>query len=152
MSGNSEKTVVASVDIARSPHDVFGYVTDAAHIPDWQPDVRKAAFEEPANVGVGSRGREVRHVMGADRTIAWEVTAYDPDQRYGVRGIDGPVRARVSVKLAPAEADASTHVEYSIGFEGHGIGKLIAPLARKGARKEVPTTLELLKQRLEAQS
>lgn len=150
MSGTPVNTVIATTDIARSPHDVFGYVTNAARLPEWQPDVRRAAFDEPATVGVGSRGREVRHVMGADRTIAWEVTAYDPDRRYGVRGIDGPVRAHVTVKLAPAEDGASTHVEYGIGFEGHGIGKLIAILARKGAHKDLPTTLDLLKQRLEA--
>lgn len=149
MSRTSGKSVVAAVDIARSPHDVFGYVADAAHIPDWQPDVRSAGFDEPARAGVGSRGREVRHVMGANRTITWEVTDYDPDHRYGVRGLDGPVRAHVTVELAPTDDGAGTHLEYGIGFEGHGIGKLIAVLARKGARKDLPATLELLKQRLE---
>lgn len=152
MPSTSMKTITVSTDIARSPQDVFGYISDAARLPDWQPDVRKAAFDEPANLGVGSRGREVRHVMGADRTIAWEITEYDPGHRYGVRGIDGPVRAHVTVELAPAEAGAGTHVEYGIGFEGHGIGKLIAVLARKSARKDLPATLELLKKRLETGS
>ncbi|MGI6875387.1 SRPBCC family protein [Amycolatopsis sp. 3B14] len=139
----------AAVDIARSPQEVFGFLTDATHLPDWQPDVRTAAFDGPAPVTVGTRGHEVRHVMGADRTIAWEVTAYDPGRRYGVRGVDGPVRANVDVTFTPE--GQGTHVEYGIAFEGHGVGRFIAPLARRNARKQVPATLGLLKQHLEAQ-
>ncbi|GHE77956.1 hypothetical protein GCM10017786_04380 [Amycolatopsis deserti] len=148
MTGTSGRTV-ATVDIARSPHEVFGYVTDAAHLPDWQPDVRTAGFDDPAHVTVGTRGHEVRHVMGADRTIGWEVTAYEPDRHYAVRGIDGPVRAHVDVTFAPG--GTGTHVEYGIGFEGHGVGKVLAVLARRNTRKDLPVRLDQLKQRLEAQ-
>lgn len=143
------KTIAASADIARSPHDVFDFLTDASRLPEWQPDVEKAEAEPPATRGVGMRGSEVRRVPGGPRTIRWEVSAYEPSRHYGVRGIDGPVRAHVTVDLTPVDDGASTHVDYTIGFEGHGIGKLIAPLARQGARKDVPASLALLKQRLE---
>lgn len=150
MSGTPGKTIAATVDIARGLHEVFGYVTDAAHLPDWQPDVSTAALDDPAHVRVGTRGHEVRHVMGTDRRIGWEVTVYDPDRRYAVRGIDGPVRAHVDVTFTPGAT--GTHVEYGIGFEGHGVGKLIAVLARRNARKDVPAALDRLKQRLETGS
>ena len=119
MSDTGVKTITAEVDIARSPHEVFGFIADAAHLPEWQPDVRQAAFDEPAAVAVGSRGREVRHVMGSDRPITWEVTDYDPDRRYGVRGVDGPVRAHVTMDLTPTTDGTGTHLEYGIDFEGH---------------------------------
>lgn len=150
MSETGVKAITAGVDIARSPRQVFGYIADAKHLPEWQPDVRRAAFDQPTAVGVGTRGQEVRHVMGADRSITWEVTGYDPHRRYGVRGIDGPVRAHVTMDLTPTTDDSGTHLEYGIGFEGHGIGKLIAPLARNGARKDLAATLERLRLRLEA--
>jgi uncharacterized protein YndB with AHSA1/START domain len=149
MSGTGVKTITAGVDIARSPRQVFGYIADATHLPEWQPDVRQAAFDQPTAVGVGTRGQEVRHVMGADRPITWEVTDYDPHRRYGVRGIDGPVRAHVTMDLTPTTDGTGTHLEYGIDFQGHGIGKLIAPLARKGARKDLVATLERLRRRLE---
>jgi uncharacterized protein YndB with AHSA1/START domain len=149
MSENGAKTITAGVDIARSPRDVFGYIADATHLPEWQPDVRQAAFDQPTAVGVGTRGQEVRHVMGADRPITWEVTDYDPQRRYGVRGTDGPVRARVTMDLTSNIDGTGTHLEYSIDFEGRGIGKLIAPLARKGAGKDLAATLERLRRRLE---
>ena len=149
MTGTRGKAVTARVDIARNPSQVFDYIADATHLPEWQPDVRQAAFDQPAAVGVGARGKEIRHVMGADRAIAWEVTDYDPQRRYAVRGIDGPVRARVTMDLTPDTDGTGTHLAYRIDFEGHGIGKLIAPLARKGAEKVLTTTLERLRRRLE---
>ena len=44
----------------------------------------------------------------------------------------------------------ATHVDYRIWFEGRGIGRLFKVMAGRGARTEVPESLALLKQRLEA--
>lgn len=144
------QTISASTDIARSPEEVFDLLADAKRLPEWQTDVEEAAFDEPASVGVGSKGHEVRHVPGGPRTFQWEVTEYEPGSRYGVRGLNGPVRAHVSVALAPTADGAGTHVDYGMWFEAHGIGKIVVPLlANRGARKELPNTLQRLKQRLE---
>jgi uncharacterized protein YndB with AHSA1/START domain len=143
------KTISAGVEIARSPRQVFGYISDATRLPEWQPDVREAAFDQPGAVGVGSHGHELRHVMGSDRSMAWEVTDFEPGRRYGVRGVDGPVRAHVTIDLTPTMDGTGTHLEYGIDFEGHGVGKLLAPLARNGVRNDLGGTLERLKRRLE---
>jgi len=37
----------------------------------------------------------------------------------------------------------------AVDFEGHGIGKVLVPLVRREARKEMPANLAALKQRLE---
>jgi len=149
MSDTRDETITGTVEIARSPHEVFEYITDPVRIPEWQPDVRTAGFDDPAAVGVGTRGREVRHVMGSDRSIGWEVTEYRPDQRYGVRGLGGPVRAQVTMDVSPTTNGAGTRLSYGIAFEGHGMGRLIAPLARKAARKDLSATLGRLKRQLE---
>ncbi len=144
------KVIEASTDIARSPQEVFDYVSDPARLPDWQPTVDDAAFESPGVPAVGTQGHEVRRVPGGRRTFRWEVTECEPGRRWSIQGIDGPVRAHVTVALAPSSAGAGTHVSYSIWFEGHGIGKVIRLLASQGARKEVQPSLALLKQQLEA--
>jgi len=149
MSDTRDKSINGTVEIARSPHEVFGYIADPARIPEWQPDVRTAAFDAPGAVGVGTCGREVRHVMGSDRSFTWEVTDYEPDHSYGVRGLGGPVRARVTMELSPSGQGAGTLLTYGIEFEGHGVGRLIAPFARKGAREDLSATLDRLKGRLE---
>jgi len=150
MSDNKDNSINGTVEIARSPHEVFEYIADPERIPEWQPDVRTARFDDPAAVGVGTRGREIRHVMGSDRSIRWEVSEYSPDQRYGVRGLGGPVRAHVTMDVSPNTNGPGTQLSYGIAFEGHGVGRLIAPLARKGARKDLPATLDSLKRQLEA--
>jgi hypothetical protein len=38
----------------------------------------------------------------------------------------------------------------SVDFTGHGIGKILVPLAMREARKEMPDNVAALKQRLEA--
>ncbi|MFC7596998.1 SRPBCC family protein [Terrabacter sp. GCM10028922] len=147
------KVIEASTDIARTPQEVFDYVSDPARLPDWQPSVNMAAFEPPGvPAAVGIQGHEVRRIPGGGRTFRWEVTECEPGRRWSIRGIDGAVRAHVTLAFAPTRAGTDTHVNYRIWFEGHGIGKLIRLLARQGARKEVPASLALLKQRLEATS
>jgi uncharacterized protein YndB with AHSA1/START domain len=146
------KTIKASADIARTPEEVFAYVSDAARLPEWQPSVEAAATEPPGVVAVGLQGHEIRRVPGGRRTVRWEVTDCEPGRRWGVRGTDGPVRAHVAVELTPADDGKGTHVDYGIWFEGHGIGKVVRILVRQGARNDVPDSLTLLKKRLEEPS
>jgi uncharacterized protein YndB with AHSA1/START domain len=144
-------TVIAdSTDIARPPREVFDFVSDPARLPRWQPAVIEAAAEPPGPVAVGMRGREVRRVPGGPRTLHWQVTECEPGRRWGVRGVDGPVRAHVTMTFQPTAA--GTHLDYRVSFDGHGIGKIIRLLAQRGARAELPANLALLKQQLEASS
>ena len=71
--------------------------------------------------------------------------------RWGVRGIDGPIRAEVNVTVEPLENDQRSRVTIEIDFAGHGIGQLLVPLlVRPQARKEMPANTRRLKERLEA--
>lgn len=149
MTDTRPKSIAGLVEIARTPHEVFGYIADATRLPEWQHDVVRAAFDEPEAVAVGVRGREVRRVMGSDRSITWEVSDYIPDERIAIRGVDGPVRAHVTMNVTPSTRGSGTQLRYDIAFEGHGIGKLLALFARSGTRKDLPARLDSLKQRLE---
>jgi len=142
------KVIECSTEVSRTPQEVFDYVTDSARLPEWQPSVEEAAAEPPAIRRVGMRGYEVRRVPGGKQKVRWEVTECEPGGRWAVEGIEGPVRAHVTISLVPIDG-IGTHVDYRIWFEGRGIGKVIRLMANRGARSEVPASLELLKQRLE---
>ena len=147
------KVIEYSTEIARTPHEVFDYVADAARLPEWQPSVEEASAEPPAIREVGMRGYEVRRIPGGRAKLRWRVTECEPGGRWAVEGIDGPVRAHASISLAASGGGGDgdgTHVDYRIWFEGHGIGRLFKVMAGRGARTEVPQSLALLKQRLEA--
>lgn len=143
------KVIQGSTEITRTPQEVFDYVSDASRLSEWQPSVVDAGVESPAIRQVGMRGYEVRNVPGGPQTMHWRVTECVPGDRWSVEGIDGPVRAHVSIALEPA-GEAGTHLDYRLWFEGHGIGKLMRPMAARGARAEVPQILSRLKERLEA--
>ena len=67
------KVIEGSTEIARSPGEVFDYITDAARLPEWQPSVKEAGAEPPAIRQVGMRGYEVRRVPGGPQKIRWAV-------------------------------------------------------------------------------
>jgi hypothetical protein len=55
----------------------------------------------------------------------------------------------VDVTVEPM-TDARSRLTIVVGFEGHGIGKVLVPLVvRREARKEMPANLATLKHRLE---
>jgi uncharacterized protein YndB with AHSA1/START domain len=138
-----------SIEIRRSPEDVFNYIADATQRPQWQDAVEKIEVLRSTPEGVGTRVRETRRVQGRSITATWEVTEYEPARRFGFRGVDGPVRPVVSMTLTPLEDATRTQVEIEVGFQTFGIGKLFGVLARRGARQEVPKDGEHLKDRLE---
>jgi len=94
-----------------------------------------------------------RVVFSWDIGPTWQIES-DPDltsETWGVRGIDGPIRAIVDVTVASLGADRS-QLTISVDFTGHGIGKVLVPLVvRREAAKEMPANLAALKQRLERQ-
>jgi len=53
------------------------------------------------------------------------------------------------VTVAPIESGKS-RVTIELELEGHGAGKLLAPLARRDARRTIPLDQQRLKQRLES--
>jgi|SRR5450631_3782801 uncharacterized protein YndB with AHSA1/START domain len=142
--------ITSSVEIKRSPQDVFLYVADPTQRPKWQDAIEHIEVVLTTPEGVGTQARETRRIQGSSRTFTWQVTEYDPGRRYALRGIDGPVRARVLMNMTPVDEGAKTRVTIEIAFEGVGMGKILAPLARRGASKEVGLDGEHLKKQLEA--
>lgn len=59
------------------------------------------------------------------------------------------MRAVGSVLVEPVGDGARSRVTVELNLEGHGIGVLIAPLARMQARKQVPADQTKLKEILE---
>jgi hypothetical protein len=97
---------------------------------------------------VGARCVTTRRIGGANRPSASELVHIDPPKSWGVRGMDGPIRAAVDVLVEPL-SDSRSRLRISVDFTGHGIGKILVPLMVREARKEMPQNMAALKQRLE---
>jgi carbon monoxide dehydrogenase subunit G len=142
--------LLSSIDIARPQDEVFSYVTDPTRFAEWQAGVVGGSMEGGKTPLIGSTCMTQRRIGGAVREVTSQVTKIDAPTRWGVRGIDGPIRAIVDVTVEPANDTAHSRVTIAIDFEGHGIGKLLVPLVvRRQARNEMPANCARLKQRLE---
>ena len=139
--------ITASIEIARSPEDVFAYLDDLSRHGEWQSQIREVKVETEGPTRVGTRSREKRKVPGGVREMTYEITAHDPPRSASFRGLDGPVRPVGTVTVTPV--DGGSRVTLELDFEGHGLGKLLLPMVRSQARKEVPADQQRLKERLE---
>jgi uncharacterized membrane protein len=142
--------IVKSIEIARPPEEVFAYIDDLSRHREWQEQIQQVTVLTDGPTKVGSRARDRRKVPGSVQEITYEITAHDPPRSASFRGVDGPVRPVGTVTVAPA--DGGSRVTLQLDFEGHGLGgKLLLPLVRRQARKQVPRDQQRLKERLESQ-
>ena len=140
----------STVEVDRGPDDAFAYVTDPTRFAEWQNGVVSGHMETIGTPVAGDRFLMTRRVGFARRVFTSEVTHVDPPRTWGVRGIDGPIRATVDVTVVGLDEGRRSRVSIEVDFEGHGIGKLLVPLVvRPQAVKEMPANLRRLKHRLE---
>ncbi|MFE0578659.1 MULTISPECIES: SRPBCC family protein [unclassified Streptomyces] len=138
-----------SIDIDRSPEEVFAYASDASHLPEWQKSAVSARGTEHPAVGAIISVR--RRIGRREFPMTMELTEYDPPRSWHLHGIDGPVRGDVRGTVEPLGDGTRSRLTLSLDFEGHGIGRVLVPLVVKPhARKEMPLNEEKLKHLIEA--
>ena len=143
--------IVESIEISRSPEDVFSYVTDPSHLPEWQESAVRVRREGDAALAPGSRMVVKRRVGRREHAMTVELTELNSPSSWAVRGIDGPVRGIVKGTIEELGDGERSRVTIALDFEGHGIGKLLVPLVvRRQARTEMPRNQRNLKRRLES--
>jgi uncharacterized protein YndB with AHSA1/START domain len=143
--------ITRSIDISRRPEDVFSYVTDPLHFPEWQESVVSARREGAAPLAVGSRTQVTRRVGRRELSSTEEVTEMDPPRSWASRGAGGiPVVGVAKVTVEPLEGGNSSRVTIALDFEAHGIGRVLVPLViRPQARRQLPRNEQRLKEKLE---
>jgi uncharacterized protein YndB with AHSA1/START domain len=139
---------VLSIEIDRSPEDVFAYATDPPRFPEWQRDVVRVEMDgDPQSVG--SRFTTIRRFAGAEQRLVQEVSDVAPPTRWAARAISGPVRPDASPTVEPLEGGALVRLTFSIDYEASGVGKVILPLVIRQTRSAAPASFRRLKERLE---
>ena len=142
--------ITTSTDVDRPAAEVFAYATDPTRFSEWQQGVVDGHLDQPGPARVGTRCLTTRRIGGANRASTSVVTRVDPPRTWGVRGIDGPIRASVDVAVEPL-TESTSRLTIAVDFEGHGFGKILVPLVvRRQAQKEMPANLAALEQRIES--
>jgi uncharacterized protein YndB with AHSA1/START domain len=151
--GVTVEPILSTIDIARPPEEVFAYVTDPARLSEWQESVVSSHTERAGPPGVGTRVSVTRRIGPIERAMIAELAELSPPTSWAVHGLDGPVRGNVKGTIAPLDDGARSRVTIELELVGYGIGKLLVPLVvRSQARKEMPTNLRNLQERLESEA
>jgi uncharacterized protein YndB with AHSA1/START domain len=143
--------IVESIEIDRRPEDVFSYLLDPSHLPDWQESAVAVRRLDDGPVSVGSRVVVTRRVGSRDREMTNELTELNPPSSWTVRGTDTAIRATAKGRIEPVANGERSRVTIELDFKGRGIGKLLVPLVvRRQAASEMPRNMRKLKEALEA--
>jgi uncharacterized membrane protein len=140
-----------SIEIDRRPEDVFAYLDDVERHGEWQEQIVRVERQDDGALRIGSRVKETRRVPGGDRSMTYEVTEHDPPRQSSFRVLDGPVRADGTISIEPIGDGSRSRVTFTIEFKGHGLaGRVLLPVARTQARKQIPKDQARMKKLLES--
>lgn len=137
--------VEESVFIARSPQEVFDFITDPAKIPVWDASVVAAEQVGTGPIGPGTRTRGTSKIMGRHFDWVTEATQFEPPTRSVLKSVEGPLTFTVTSVLEPAEG--GTRLTYRIDADaglGGVFGRLADPFIEKAQARTVRANLETL--------
>src|SRR5581483_1652893 len=142
--------IVNTIEIARSPEDVFAYLDELDRHSEWSTGIISSRRDTPGPTQVGSRATDLRKTPMGKQSITYEITEHDPPRRAAFKGVNGPIRPVGVVTVEPA-GDNRSRMTIELELLGHGVlRKLLAPLAGSDARKRVPQDQQPIKERLES--
>lgn len=124
-----------SVEIARSPEDVFDYLSDQGHEVEWNPDCLRMDKLTDGPVGVGTRFR-AKWKQGPE--LVTECTRYERPRTWTYEN-GGPISVVLTVTLEPTEA-GGTRLTSRGEWTPHGWMRLAFPVfirVMRGAEKGV---------------
>ena len=142
--------IVASIEISRSPDDVFAYASDPATGHEWQGEIMSTKVELDQSVRLGTRWVDTRKSRAGRYKVSYEVTEFDPPRRMAFKNLGGPLSLVGSLQVEPVNERSDSRVTIQLRYEGRGIGKLLTRLVQRQSERQVPKDLAQLKQVLES--
>jgi len=130
-----------TIEIARTPEDVFDYLTTVSNLPSWQSGVHAARRE-------GDRILESRHMLGRELSTTLAIEAEERPRVFAIRALDSPVPFTVRHELEPNDAGGTRLHVVGDGDAGMLPGFAAGIMARR-AEKQFRKDFERLKRVLE---
>jgi uncharacterized protein YndB with AHSA1/START domain len=141
--------LVETIDIDRTPEEVFSYATEFSHYPEWQVGAASARRESDAPPAAGSKAVVTRQAGPRKLERTEELTEVDPPNRWTVRSEGSGLTAIAEGSIEPLDGGERSRVTLALRFEGHGMGKSLLPLVQRQARRQLPVNAQRLKEQLE---
>ena len=135
-----------TVEIERPIDDVFTYLSDLEHVPEWNWAVTATRKISEGQIGVGTEYLQARSVP-EPTTETLRITAFEPPRTIAIEGTLGPFPARIGYRLQGV--DGRTTVVNEVELDPPGIARLVAPIASRRIQNSVADYLHVLRTLLE---
>ena len=136
-----------TIDIDRSPAEVFEFLVDIDRMPDWQQGVVAIAMTTVGPVRLGTEF-DLTMKKGRHFTANGKVVAYQPNTLVAFSGDAPPANTYCAFELTPTDG-GRTRVVARYEFELHGLWRLLRPMVAAGAPRETGGELRVMKRLLE---
>ena len=142
--------VQESVEIARTPGDVWNAIADYGFDREWRNGLIDMTPDPPGGPAIGTKVHEVVRNSGRDYVADTVVTSLDPGVSYEFTG-SGTIGGLSGARSVHANQDGSGSVfTYAIHLQPRGAMRLLRPLlgtiVRSGLKKDLQTLRGLLEE------
>lgn len=135
-----------TIHINRPIADVYAYLSDPEHTPEWNWAITNTTKTTPGPVAVGTRYRQTRTSPGPG-TDTLEITALDVNLHIEIRGTLAELQARLSYDLH--EVGNATELTNTVALKPQGPLRLAGPVIGLNIKHAVADNLDKLKTRLD---
>ena len=137
-----------SVVINRPSEQVFDFLANPLNDPQWSSASVEMRKTSGGPVGVGATYRQVGRFLGRRLDFALEVTAYEPNRKFGMKVTAGPIKF-AGIRVLETVLDG-TRVTFKGGGQSSGFFRIADPLLARAAERQLTADLAALKAVLEA--
>jgi len=136
-----------SILVEKSIKDVFAFIGNLDNMPKWNTTVMGVEQITPGDVGVGTKFKSVGKMLGRRIEGEMQVTAYEPDTKFGIQMNAGPALVNMTISFKTV----GTGTEVSLNAQGNpgGLFKLAEPVMQGRVKSIMEENLTRLKSQLE---
>lgn len=141
--------VQGSVEINRPLREVFDYVSDVENYPKWMAHVLGVRKETPGPPRESDRFVVAIKSVGRRFETPYERTSYEADRSYTDRAVGGPIPNHQWHSAFEAATKGTSYTR-TVDVESRGLLRLLEPLQKRAADRQLRKDLQTLKSVVEA--
>jgi carbon monoxide dehydrogenase subunit G len=126
-----------TIEIARTPRDVFAYLTDVSNLPAWQSGVKGAELQD-------GRVVETRSFLGRELQTTLEIVEQEAPRLFTLRALNSPVPFTVRHELVAADGDGTRLTVVAEGEVPGFASGLVAQRAKRQFSKDFARLKKIL--------
>ena len=137
-----------SVEIRRPLEEVFAFMSNIEHEPQWRPNVMEVKVTSGLPLRQGSTYLYVVKMMNRQMRTEGKITAFEPSRGWAFESVSGAFPVKGNVAFEPA--NEGTKVTLGGETTLRGLLNLFAPIMRGMMGRQVSGDLQNLKKLLES--